>query len=1732
MLWQLRIASLRKTTDGSRILNTFPSISALIAFGFFLLTLSPVNLFSSEVSMQATLDPAVQLISSSSSGTEFRFTLPEINHRIETLGDREIDHYSIESESFARYSDIEDGGQLIHELPVISRMFLIPPQSGVEVQVSDIVSRIERNVTLDGIAPNRDDESAFTDDGFYPREIVSLGEPGIMRGYRLVNVIINPLQWNPETRELRVMESADIKLNFDTALNRVNIINNPDRPRPSRNIQRIVRNLVVDPEPAWETPSRDEPSGGSILYVTMDSDAVLAEVARLLEWRRKMGWTAEVIVVNDNENRNAIKRDIQAAYDDWDIPPEFIVLVGDAPGLEGNDYTLAYYNEQAGGRSAYETDHHYCELEGNDLLPEAAIGRLVFSNITMLRTQVDKIIGYESDPYLPGENRSGWQQRAIVAATDYRSGTSSIDICNWFKNVALDHGFTSVNEFYWSNDEQTPNPTDFLNDNITRGVSFVLYRGWSRMNGYETRDVTDLRNGRMLPFVLLATCNTGDYGENLIDPAWSYTERFLWAANGGAIGAVGAAGPTHTAYNNLLATSALRAIFGDEIYPQGWATMAGKLALYSHYADRGDIQHSENRGMEAWLTLFYIYNLMGDPAVDLYTAMPERLSVDHAETLVHGDSYFEVIVNYDERDAPAEDVQVCLYKPESFQLIERTDANGMVAFHIDPEWMDEGTVYLTVTGPNLFPYRAEFEIRQAGSYLGALGFAVDDDNNGESRGDGDNIANPLERIELNVAFTNFGNQRPDGGLTLELTSMNPQISVILDEVELNNAPNPGQIRSVNFVIDIAGSAVNGSICLLQLDIHGANQSWSSSIEVPIEGPQLEYEWLDWNDDELMPGDTSTAYITISNSGTKPSPPVVGRLQSRTGTINVLNNEVTFGVIQPRGVAEANELVRLSAHKYHMPGTSAEFALILESDNGFRNTTEFSFTVDRVRDGQPFGPDDYGYICIDNTDTSWASYPRYDWIELHEDENARNTGLRDTGEQRDQSVTVDMPFDFTYYGERFDQVTICTNGWMAFGDHGEVNSARNRRIPSGEVSSAMLCPFWDELITPFDTSAIYWKHDEAENLFIVEWYNLRKLGPQGWNEPIETFEIILYNPNHYPTRTGDGDIVFQYKRVRDDRSAYQNWDTPWATVGIGSPDLTTGLEYTYWGVRHAGAAVLEPGRAIKFTTTIQFQTAMLSGTVTDALTGETLAGAVITTSYDTGTMSDEDGNYEIHDMIVADDYQIKASCQFYNDSTRSGISVDIDGENVQNFALLHPVFEVSPNELQIEAIYVDSAVSTLIIENSGNGVLTYKSRRVEPGHNQDDEWELIWDWPITEMTGSSNIQGIVYCDGYWIVAGGRQREGEKWLYRLRYDGLYIDRMPQPDDSSNGIRDMDYYDGAIYAVQSSRELLKINPEDGSVLRRWALPEQLEFARAIALDPDNRRIFLSGTMFGIYEMAFNEDSSLVWTTRHDLADPRSMNVLKPYGMSWFKDDLDGFNLYLYTKEDPLDDDNLPDISIFRVAPKSCQVEYLTSLPELNPTISGRGGICITPFWNDRNWVMAAVLDDPNADRIGIFNLAPNFSWIQYSPREMIISAGQTSEMTLTVYTEFVKSGDYLMDLEFLHNARPGITTVPVRISVTVDAPESEEPVTPAEYALHQNWPNPFNPETTISYYIPIRGQVNLSIYDTNGRELFELVNGIQSEGEQQVKFDASDLATGVYFYRLHSGNFCGIRKMVLVR
>ncbi|HMT10670.1 MAG TPA: fibronectin type III domain-containing protein, partial [Ignavibacteria bacterium] len=85
---------------------------------------------------------------------------------------------------------------------------------------------------------------------------------------------------------------------------------------------------------------------------------------------------------------------------------------------------------------------------------------------------------------------------------------------------------------------------------------------------------------------------------------------------------------------------------------------------------------------------------------------------------------------------------------------------------------------------------------------------------------------------------------------------------------------------------------------------------------------------------------------------------------------------------------------------------------------------------------------------------------------------------------------------------------------------------------------------------------------------------------------------------------------------------------------------------------------------------------------------------------------------------------------------------------------------------------------------------------------------------------------------------------------------------------------------------------------------------------------------------------------------------------------------------------------------------------------------------------------------------------------------------------------------------------------------------------FRLFDNYPNPFNPETNISFTVPVKTNVKITIYDIAGKEVSTVLNGIMIPGEHTIIFNGNALASGVYFYRMDAGYFYDVKKMILVK
>lgn len=92
--------------------------------------------------------------------------------------------------------------------------------------------------------------------------------------------------------------------------------------------------------------------------------------------------------------------------------------------------------------------------------------------------------------------------------------------------------------------------------------------------------------------------------------------------------------------------------------------------------------------------------------------------------------------------------------------------------------------------------------------------------------------------------------------------------------------------------------------------------------------------------------------------------------------------------------------------------------------------------------------------------------------------------------------------------------------------------------------------------------------------------------------------------------------------------------------------------------------------------------------------------------------------------------------------------------------------------------------------------------------------------------------------------------------------------------------------------------------------------------------------------------------------------------------------------------------------------------------------------------------------------------------------------------------------------------------------------EIASPTKFSLKQNFPNPFNPSTTISFALPVKSGVRINIYNQIGQLVEEVLNSVFEAGNHEIKFDAKNLSSGIYFYEIQADNFKSIKKMTLLK
>lgn len=882
-------------------------------------------------------------------------------------------------------------------------------------------------------------------------------------------------------------------------------------------------------------------------------NALTNDLTSYIRWRKACGFDVHVITkenIATNPSNTQIKSAIQTYYSQAENKPDYLLLIGDSN--QNSYYKLpTFYVTAPSYPEICATDLDYALLDGNDYFPEMLVGRLCIDSNSEMKIILNKTIRYER---IPPSNTNQWQEKALVVAGNYASGnlipTTPVDMSRWIYEKIASHGYAQVDTVFYQDGAGTPPEymTTQIMNSINNGVQYVSYRGWGSGNGWQyplfyRNHLNATNNHGATPIVYSIVCDTGDFDHQSYDPSFGE----VWMTKGTEAesdGAVAFVGPsflnTSTPLNNSISSGMFRSVFDENARIFGTTVMRGKLELYNNFPN------NQNPGDNVPF-YFQVYNMLSDPSLSMWKLQPWTINHNLPNSINQSTNYIEVSV------PSINHGYITATKNDNDYTYARI-INGYALLPIDNN--ATGNVKVTITAKNFLPIVKTITVN-SDNFIGVNGFQIE--NSSFYSG---------QTSDLTISLKNFSNQTINNA-SISL-SANSDYVTITDPTYTLSTIEAGATASFTKSVSISPSCPDQTQIAFTVTINpGSNVSKFSTIVGGLSF-QITNPIVTSNGGIINPGESRTVQFTVNNLSAIATNGLNAVITPLTNAVTCPSTPISVNNMAPGGSTQVSFELSVASNCY--VGRNVRFFVDFTSENGFNHRQYFDLVIGNPTNTSVTGPDQFGYFAYDSNDASYPERPVYNWIEIDPDlvgGNATQLLMTD-----DSSTRITLPFTFRYYGIDYNQLTICSNGWISFG-HTWQNDFSNWNIPSALGPYAMIAPYWDDLKglrtseTTWDPMHVCYLWDNTNQRFIVEWnetYNAFN------NTSVEKFQVILY-----PLANQNGDIVFQYHTI-DNPASVNNF----ATVGIENHTQTDGIAYTFGNLYPVTASPLTANLAIKFT----------------------------------------------------------------------------------------------------------------------------------------------------------------------------------------------------------------------------------------------------------------------------------------------------------------------------------------------------------------------------------------------------------------------------------------------------------------------------------------------------------------------------------------------------------------------
>ncbi len=479
------------------------------------------------------------------------------------------------------------------------------------VPVQPSLPKIER-----ATVPFTFDSTYYSSDAFFPQSTATVTVLGMIRGYRAALLQVSPVQYNPATGDLRIMTQCTLHIDLPGS-DMIQTAQTIDRYATS-SFQSVYDNIFANAGALQGTGQASPKQEGYLIIV---GDALYDAIQPLADWKTTLGYDTTVTKTSEipgGATKENIKAYIADAYNNWTVPPAYVLLVGDTDSIP----------TWTGSETGTCTDLYYATIDAGNYFADLIVSRFSGQTAAHITNMVDKTIYYEQGDF---PNISWIRKAAFMASNDnyqVSEGTHNYVIDNYL----TPNNYTCDKLYCHTYGATAAQVTAALNN----GRSLAVYSGhgsetsWADGPAYSEADVNALTNDGLYPFVCSHACLT-----NQFTVSECFGETWLRGAHKGGVAFWGATDYSYWDEDDILEKSMFKAWWIDNIETIGGMTNMGLYYLYQYYSGGGMSQY-----------YFEEYNVLGDSSVKVQRGAGTINTPPDTPSQPSGPSTGEINVDY------------------------------------------------------------------------------------------------------------------------------------------------------------------------------------------------------------------------------------------------------------------------------------------------------------------------------------------------------------------------------------------------------------------------------------------------------------------------------------------------------------------------------------------------------------------------------------------------------------------------------------------------------------------------------------------------------------------------------------------------------------------------------------------------------------------------------------------------------------------------------------------------------------------------------------------------------------------------------------------------------------------------------------------------------------------------------------------------------------------------------